>query len=156
MGVVEELKYGNWSLYGQLVALLSGVLLIILGGVTLFAHIIYSILAIVFGAVCILIELPFVLKICPTGPVFDKAVNALNNHWLRFLAYLVFAIVMWSSMAQSSTVLAIGAATTTLAAGCYLIAAVKKQSQMTTSLLGGSGVENQSHHGFDTRYAQPV
>ncbi|KAI9480114.1 Golgi apparatus membrane protein tvp18 [Coemansia sp. RSA 989] len=153
MSVAEELKSKNFSLYGQLIALLSGVLLIVLGAVTLLAHIIYSILAIVFGVICILIELPIFLRICPTGPTFDKAVRALKNHWLRFLTYLIFAIVMWSSLAQSSTVLAIGAATTTLAAGCYLVAAIKNQVQLTTSLLGGTGVNNP---GFDTRYATQV
>ncbi|KAJ2385284.1 hypothetical protein H4S02_004406 [Coemansia sp. RSA 2611] len=60
---------------------------------------------------------------------------------------------MWSSLAHSSSVLAIGAATTTLAAICYFIAAVKKQAQITSSLLGGSGVHNP---GFDPRYATQV
>ncbi|KAJ2346951.1 Golgi apparatus membrane protein tvp18 [Coemansia erecta] len=153
MGVVEELKSRNFSLYGQFIALLSGVLLIVLGAVTIFSHIVYSILAIVFGAICILIELPIFLRICPTGPRFDSAVRALKNHWLRFVTYLVFAIVMWASMAQSSTVLALGAATTTLAAGCYLIAAIRNQVQVTSSLLGGSGMNNP---GFDPRYATQV
>ncbi|KAJ1761513.1 Golgi apparatus membrane protein tvp18 [Coemansia sp. RSA 2523] len=153
MGVVEELKSRNFSLYGQFVALLSGVLLIVLGAVTIFSHIVYSILAIVFGVICILIELPLFLRICPTGPTFDKGVRALKNHWLRFMTYLIFAIVMWASMAQSSTVLAIGAATTTVAAGCYLIAAIRNQVQVTSTLLGGSGINNP---GFDPRYATQV
>ncbi|KAJ1949733.1 hypothetical protein FBU59_001010, partial [Linderina macrospora] len=63
-------------------ALLSGVL-------TFFFHIVYSILAIVFGAICILIEIPFLMKLCPTGPAFDKAFGGLKNHWWRFVAYLV-------------------------------------------------------------------
>ncbi|KAJ2157797.1 Golgi apparatus membrane protein tvp18 [Coemansia sp. RSA 552] len=154
MGVVQELKTGNFSLYGQFIALLSGVLLIVLGAVTIFAHIVYSILAIVFGAICIIVEVPLFLKLCPTGPTFDKAVYALKNHWLRFATYLIFAIIMWSSLAKGSTILALCAATTTLAAVCYLIAAIRKQVQVTTSLLGGSGVE--SYHGFPTDGAQQI
>ncbi|KAJ1889257.1 Golgi apparatus membrane protein tvp18 [Kickxella alabastrina] len=154
MGFVEELKTGNFSLYGQWCALLSGVLLIVLGVVTLIAHPIYSILAIVFGAICILIEIPFLLKLCPTGPSFDRAFGGLKNHWWRFVAYLAFAIIMWSSLAKGGGILAIGAVTVTIAAACYLVAAVKKQSKVTISMLGGSGV--QSHHGFDTTNALPI
>ncbi|KAJ2720099.1 Golgi apparatus membrane protein tvp18 [Coemansia sp. Benny D115] len=154
MGFVEELKTGNFSLYGQWLALLSGVLLIVLGAVTLPFHLIYSILAIVFGAICIVIEIPLLIKLCPTGPTFDRAFGGLKNHWWRFVAYLVFAIVMWSSLAKGGGILAIGACTVTLAAVAYFIAAVKKQSKVTISMFGGSGVE--SHHGFDTRHAFPI
>ncbi|KAJ1819020.1 Golgi apparatus membrane protein tvp18 [Coemansia sp. RSA 2599] len=136
MGFVEELKSGNFSLYGQYWSLLSGVLLIVLGAVTLISHIVYSILAIVFGAICFVIEVSWILKICPTSPWFDKGVEKLKNHWLRFAFYLVFAAVMWSSLAKGGGVLAIGAATITVAALCYLIAAVKKQASKSTSLFG--------------------
>ncbi|KAJ2485128.1 Golgi apparatus membrane protein tvp18 [Coemansia sp. RSA 2320] len=153
MAFVEEIKTGNFSLYGQWLALLSGVLLIVLGAVTFIAHVIYSILAIVFGAICIIIEIPLLMKLFPTGPSFDRAFGGLKNHWWRFVAYLVFAIIMWSSLAKGGGILAIGAVTITLAAACYLIAAVKKQSKVTTSMLGGSGVAS---HYFDTRNAVPV
>ncbi|KAI8326156.1 Golgi apparatus membrane protein TVP18 [Martensiomyces pterosporus] len=147
MGFVQELKTGNFSLYGQWLALLSGVL-------TFFFHVIYSILAIVFGAICILVEIPILVKLCPTGPAFDRAFGGLKNHWWRFVAYLAFSIVMWSSLAKSGGVLAIGAFTTTMAALCYLVAAVKKQAKITSSVVGGTGVE--SHHGFDTTNALPI
>ncbi|KAJ1962781.1 Golgi apparatus membrane protein tvp18 [Dipsacomyces acuminosporus] len=129
-------------------------MLIVLGAVTFPFHVIYSILAIVFGAICIIIEIPIIIKLCPTGPAFDRAFGGLKNHWWRFVAYLVFAVVMWSSLAKSSGILAIGAFTTTMAALCYFIAAVKKQSKITSSVVGGTGVE--SHHGFDTTNAVPI
>ncbi|KAJ2459652.1 Golgi apparatus membrane protein tvp18 [Coemansia sp. RSA 2424] len=153
MGFVEELRTGNFSLYGQWLALLSGVLLIVLGAVTFPFHIVFSILAIIFGVVCIIIEVPLLMKLFPTGPTFDRLFGGLKNHWWRFVAYLVFAIVMWASLAKGGGILAIGAVTVTMAAGCYLIAAVKKQSKVTTTWLGGTGV--QSHY-FDTRNAVPV
>ncbi|KAJ1954923.1 Golgi apparatus membrane protein tvp18 [Linderina pennispora] len=129
------------------------VVLIVLGGVTFLFHIVYSILAIVFGAICILIEIPFLMKLCPTGPAFDRAFGGLKNHWWRFVAYLVFAIVMWSSLAKGGGVLAIGAVTITLAAACYFVAAVKKQAKVTSAMFGGG---NESHHGFDTTNALPI
>ncbi|KAJ1735631.1 Golgi apparatus membrane protein tvp18 [Coemansia sp. RSA 2049] len=142
MGFVEEVKTGNFSLYGHLLGLLSGVLLVVLSAVTFIAHLLYSILGIVFGTICIIIEIPLLLKICPTGPTVDSMFGGLKNHWWRFVAYLVFAIVMWSSLAKSGGVLVIGAATVTLAALCYLIAAVKKQSKVTMSVLGGTGARS--------------
>ncbi|KAJ2717217.1 Golgi apparatus membrane protein tvp18 [Coemansia spiralis] len=155
MGFAQELKTGNFSLYGQLLGLLSGVLMIVLGGVTVLSHVVYSILAIVFGVVCLLIELPIFLKLCPTGPTFDKGIRALRNHWLRFMVYLIFAIVMWASLASSFTVLIVAAVSITLAAACYLVAAVRNQVQLTTSLLGGSGAAGHAA-AYDTRFAQPV
>ncbi|KAI9501060.1 Golgi apparatus membrane protein tvp18 [Coemansia spiralis] len=146
MGFAEEVRTGNFSLYGHLLGLLSGVLLVVLGAVTILAHLLYSILAIVFGAICIIIEIPLLLKICPTGPTVDSMFGGLKNHWWRFVAYLVFAAVMWSSLAKHGGILAIGAATVTLAALCYLVAAVKKQTKVTTSMLGGTGV--QSAYGY--------
>ncbi|KAJ1643872.1 Golgi apparatus membrane protein tvp18 [Coemansia asiatica] len=140
MGFVEELKSGNFSLYGQYWSLLSGVLLIVLGAVTLIAHVVYSILAIVFGAICFVIEFSWILKICPTSPWFDRAVEKLKNHWLRFAFYLVFAAVMWSSLAKGGGVLAIGAATITVAAACYLVAAIKNQASKSIGFLSPTSV----------------
>ncbi|KAJ2237168.1 Golgi apparatus membrane protein tvp18 [Coemansia sp. RSA 1722] len=140
MGFVEELKSGNFSLYGQYWSLLSGVLLIVLGAVTLISHIVYSILAICFGALCFVIEFSWILKICPTSPWFDKVVEKLKNHWLRFLFYLVFAAVMWSSLAKGGGILAIGAATITVAAACYCIAAVKNQASRSIGVLSPSNI----------------
>ncbi|KAJ1719458.1 Golgi apparatus membrane protein tvp18 [Coemansia biformis] len=154
MGFVQELKTGNFSLYGQLLGLLSGVLMIVLGGVTILSHVIYSVLAIVFGALCLFIELPIFLRLCPTGPKFDKAVRGLRSHWLRFFTYLIFAIVMWASLASSVTLLAIAAVAISLTALCYLVAALRNQVQVTTALLGGSGAAG--HAAYDSRYAQPV
>ncbi|KAJ2378692.1 Golgi apparatus membrane protein tvp18 [Coemansia sp. RSA 2607] len=154
MGFVEQLKTGNFSFYGQCFSLLSAVLLIVLGAVTFIAHIVYSILAIVFGVICIVIECSGVLMLCPTGPTFDRGVEKLKNHWLRFGFYLVFAIVMWSSLAKDGGVLAIGAATITVAAACYLIAAIKKQASMSISTFGA--MRSASSHGFDTRNAFPI
>ncbi|KAJ2492435.1 Golgi apparatus membrane protein tvp18 [Coemansia sp. RSA 2050] len=153
MAFVEELRTGNFSLYGQWLALLSGVLLIVLGSVTFLAHVLFSILAIIFGIICIIIEIPFLMKLFPTGPTFNRVFGGLKNHWWRFVAYLVFAAVTWASLAKGGGILAIGAVTITMAAGCYLIAAVKKQAKVTTTMLGGTGV--QSHY-FDTRNAVPV
>ncbi|KAJ2772511.1 Golgi apparatus membrane protein tvp18 [Coemansia nantahalensis] len=154
MGFAKELKTGNFSLYGQLVGLLAGVLMIVLGGVTIVSHVVYSILAIVFGVLCLLIELPFFLRLCPTGPSFDKAVRALRNHWLRTLVYVIFAVVMWASLASGLTLLVIAAVAITLAAACYLVAAIRNQAQITTSLLGGTGAAG--HTVYDTRTVQTV
>lgn len=93
------------------------------------------------------------MKIFPTSEGFDRVFGGLKNHWWRFVAYLAFAIVMWSSLAKSGSILAIGAFTVTLAAAAYLVAAIKKQAKITTGVLGGSGVAS---HYFDTRHATPV
>ncbi|KAJ2781242.1 Golgi apparatus membrane protein tvp18 [Coemansia javaensis] len=158
MGVVEELKTGNFSLYGQLAALLSGVLMIVLGAVTLLSHVAYSVLSIVFGVVALFIEIPLFLKLCPTGPRFDSAIHAMRSHWLRCVVYLVFAAVLWSALSKSVTILVIAAATTTVAAACYLVAAVRKQAQLTTRMLGGTGVAQPGANttAYNYAYAQPV
>ncbi|KAJ1971783.1 hypothetical protein H4R35_005055, partial [Dimargaris xerosporica] len=62
MGLKEEFLSGKFTVYAQWSALIAMILLIVLGAVTLFSHIVFSILSIVIGVLIIPLEMPLCIK----------------------------------------------------------------------------------------------
>ena len=92
-------------------------------------------------AFCILfIEVPLLLRICPTSSKFDAAIRQVSTNYMRAAAYAVMAVVLFLSLLNSATSLIAAAVFLALTALCYLAAAVKGQAFVGSKTLGGQGV----------------
>ncbi|ORX75270.1 golgi apparatus membrane protein TVP18 [Basidiobolus meristosporus CBS 931.73] len=139
MSFMDDLKSGKFSVYAQWVAMLSALLLIILGIVEFLRVPIFSILGFVFTVLIIFMEISFLTKCCPTSPTFDNFIKKLSGSHIRAGVYLVFAIVMWLSLIQHFNVLFIPALTLTFTAIFYATGYFKGQERTSTSMMPGAG-----------------
>ncbi|KAI9018588.1 Golgi apparatus membrane protein TVP18 [Phycomyces nitens] len=143
MGCFGEIRSMNFSLYGQWLGLASIALLIALGIVGLSGHVVFSIVGWVIAFIVMMVEVPLCLKFCPTGHRFDGIAPYFENSYFRTAMYLVFAIVMFlSNILHGATPLIACAVCLLLAAISYGAAAVMGQAFASTSMLGGTGVDN--------------
>ncbi|KAL0080129.1 hypothetical protein J3Q64DRAFT_1752833 [Phycomyces blakesleeanus] len=143
MGCFGEIRSMNFSLYGQWLGLASIALLIALGIVDLTKHVVFSIVGWVIAFIIIMVEIPLCFKMCPTSPKFDTFVAYFENSYFRAAMYLVFAIVMFlSNLLHGATPLIACAVCLLLAAISYGVAAVMGQAFASSSLIGGTGVDN--------------
>ncbi|GAB5586293.1 Golgi apparatus membrane protein tvp18 [Umbelopsis nana] len=126
MGLFDELRSKNFSLYGQV----------------FLSHVVFSIVGWVIALILVFVEVPLCMKFCPTSPKFDSFVAFFENSWFRALMYLIFAVIMFlSSLLSTGPLIAAGVALL-LAALCYGFAAFRGQAFASTSMLGGTGVDN--------------
>jgi len=143
MTIAEEFKTRNFSIYGQWIGVICIVLCFALG----IANIFHFNLVILFSVICILsafliifIEIPLLLRICPTSSTFDTFVRRFTTNYMRAAIYLAMAIVQWLSIIVEATSLIAAAVMLTLAASCYAAAGLKGQSFIGSKTLGGQGV----------------
>ncbi|KAH8554805.1 hypothetical protein BGW37DRAFT_211371 [Umbelopsis sp. PMI_123] len=142
MGLFDEFRSKNFSLYGQVFGIISIILLIALGIVTFLSHVVFSIVGWVIAFILILVEVPLCMRMCPTSEKFDTFVRYFENTLFRAVMYLVFAVVMFlSSLLNTGPLIAAGVSLL-LGALCYGFATVKGQGFASSSLLGGTGVDN--------------
>ncbi|KAG2190343.1 hypothetical protein INT46_011598 [Mucor plumbeus] len=142
MGVFDEVKSRNFSLYGQWLGIISIILLIALGIVGFISHVVFSIVGWVIAFILIVVEIPLCMKFCPTSPKFDGFIAYFENCYFRAILYLVFAVVMFlSNLINVGPLIACGVSLL-LAAICYGIAAVTGQAFASSKILGGTGVDN--------------
>jgi len=147
MGIMDsigsEFKTRNFSIYGQWTGILSILICIAVGIANIF-HIsiilIFSIICLCTGLVLIFLEIPFLLRICPTSKKFDDIIRKFHSLWGRAGFYLVAALVQWLSLIKESTSLIAAAVLLTLAGLFYALAALKGQEFMGSKTLGGQGV----------------
>ncbi|CEP17515.1 hypothetical protein [Parasitella parasitica] len=118
MGLLDEFKSRNFSLYAQWLGVISIVLLIVLGVVSLASNPIFAIIG------------------C------DGFIARFENAYYRGAAYIIFSIVMFLSTLINKTILILPAVTLLFTFICYVIAGVKKQPHASTKILGGTGVDN--------------
>ncbi|KAF9926640.1 Golgi apparatus membrane protein tvp18 [Mortierella alpina] len=160
MAITDELKSGNFSLYGQwyvsygitlsiptvsptcaktLSSLLSCSALILFG--ILSFSIGWSLIGWIIAFLLVFIEIPLCLKCCPTSQKFDDFLTKFHNSYFRAGAYLVFCILMWIAVGVGHRNLqAISAILLTLATLAYGLAAVKGQAPASSTITGGTGV----------------
>jgi len=129
------------------VKLRTGVLCIILCFALGIANLIHLSLIIIFSAIClacsfvlVFIEIPLLLRICPTSSKFDTLVRRVTTNYIRAGVYLAMAIVQWLSIIVSATSLIAAAVVLTLAAAFYALAGIKGQGFVGSKTLGGQGV----------------
>jgi len=144
MTLKEEFAQRNFSIYGQWLGILGMILCLALGIANIFTvHlliIIFAIIAIVSAFVILFIEVPLLLRICPTSSGFDAAIRRVSTNYMRAGAYGVMATVQWLSITQGATSLIAAAVILTITGVCYLLAGVKGQAFVGSKTLGGAGV----------------
>lgn len=93
-----------------------------------------------FGVILIFVEVPFLLRICPTNQKFDETIRKFNNNYPRALLYTILAVVLWLSLIIRASSLIAAAVIMTLTAGCYAFAGLKSTEFTQSKTLGGAGL----------------
>jgi hypothetical protein len=144
MTLKEEFATRNFSIYGQWLGILSMILCFALGIANLFT--IY-VLIIILSAVCLassfvilFVEVPLLLRICPTSSKFDDAIRKITTNYMRAAAYAIMAVVQWLTLISRATSLIAAAVFLSLTSICYLLAGIKGQAFVGSKTLGGAGV----------------
>jgi len=104
-------------------------------------------LVIIFSGICLassfvilFIEVPFLLRICPTSGKFDDFIRKFSTNYMRAACYLVMSIVQWLSIIVHPTSLIAAAVVLLITAAFYGVAALRKDEFMSSKTLGGQGV----------------
>ena len=103
--------------------------------------IIFAAFAIASGVLIIFIEIPLLLRICPTSEKFDIFMRRFTTNYMRAGFYLVLSIIQWVSLAVGHATSLVAAAVLMLIASIfYLAAGVKGHEFAGSKTLGGQGV----------------
>ena len=95
------------------------------------------------GLTLIFVEIPLLLRICPTSPTFDNFIRRFTTNYMRAAIYGVMSLIQWFSLIyphERPTSLIAAAVMLLLAAICYFIAGLKGQGFVGSKTLGGQGV----------------
>ncbi|KAL2076132.1 hypothetical protein VTL71DRAFT_1075 [Oculimacula yallundae] len=143
MTIAEEFATRNFSIYGQW----TGVICIFLTFALGISHLFHVSIMILFGALClassfliIFIEIPLLLRICPTSAKFDTFMRRFTTNYMRAGIYLVMGLIQWLSIIKEASSLIAAAIMLTLAGAFYALAGVKGQGFVGSKTLGGQGV----------------
>ncbi|KPI38614.1 Golgi apparatus membrane protein TVP18 [Cyphellophora attinorum] len=143
MTLADEFRSRNFSIYGQWL----GVLCIILGfalGIANIFHfnllILFSIILLVCSFILIFIEIPLLLRICPTSAKFDVFIRRFTTNYMRAAIYGLMSLVQWLSIIVDASSLIVAAVFLMLAGVCYALAGLKHQDFVGSKTLGGQGV----------------
>jgi hypothetical protein len=90
--------------------------------------------------VILFIEVPLLLRICPTSAAFDGFIRRISTNYTRAAAYAVMAVVQWLSIIVAASSLIAVAVLLSLTGICYLLAGIKGQAFVGSKTLGGAGV----------------
>ncbi|KAF2865849.1 hypothetical protein BDV95DRAFT_585202 [Massariosphaeria phaeospora] len=145
MTLAEEFKSRNFSIYGQWTGVLCIILCFALGISNFFnlfkpLLIIFAIICLVCAFVIVFIEIPLLLRICPTSPVFDGFIRRFETNYMRAAIYLVMSIIQWVSLVIHPSSLIAAAVFLLIAAIFYALAGVKGQAFQGSKTLGGQGI----------------
>ncbi|ATZ55105.1 Bctvp18 [Botrytis cinerea B05.10] len=143
MTIAEEFATRNFSIYGQWTGVVCILLCFALGIANLFhvsLLIIFSALCLVSSFLIIFIEIPLLLRICPTSSTFDTFMRRFTTNYMRAAIYMGMAIVQWLSIIIDASSLIAAAVLLTIAAGFYALAGLKGQGFVGSKTLGGQGV----------------
>jgi len=139
----EEFRSRNFSIYGQWTGVLCIILCLALGIANIFHFnllIIFSIICLVSALLLIFIEIPLLLRICPTSSTFDAFVRRFTTNYMRAAIYLIMSIVQWLSIIVEASSLIAAAVFLAIAAIFYALAGLKGQGFVGSKTLGGHGV----------------
>ncbi|KAK3303301.1 uncharacterized protein B0T15DRAFT_513497 [Chaetomium strumarium] len=144
MSLKDEFATRNFSIYGQWLGILTMILCFALGIANIFTFhvllIIFSVLCLVSSFIILFMEVPLLLRICPTSPGFDNFIRRISTNYMRAGAYGVMAVVQWLSIIIAASSLIAAAILLTATAVCYLLAGIKGQAFVGSKTLGGAGV----------------
>ncbi|KAF3026404.1 hypothetical protein G7054_g5639 [Neopestalotiopsis clavispora] len=144
MTLKEEFATRNFSIYGQWLGILSMILCFALGISNIFTFnvvmYIFCAFALASSLIILFIEVPLLLRICPTSSKFDAAIRQISTNYMRAAVYGVMSLLQWLSAIPARTSLIAAAVFLMFTALCYLLAAVKHQAFVGSKTLGGQGV----------------
>ncbi|ORY62490.1 Golgi apparatus membrane protein TVP18 [Pseudomassariella vexata] len=144
MTLKEEFATRNFSIYGQWFGILSMILCFALGIANIFTVrvllIIFSVICLVSSFIILFIEVPLLLRICPTSASFDATIRKVSTNYMRAATYGVMGLIQWLSITGGASSLIAAAILLTATAICYLLAGVKGQAFVGSKTLGGQGV----------------
>ncbi|KAM0426764.1 hypothetical protein ACHAPT_008080 [Fusarium lateritium] len=146
MTLKEEFQTRNFSIYGQWLGILSMIVCLAVGIANIFsslAHpirIIFCALAIASAFIILFIEVPLLLRICPTSGKFDEMIRKVSTNYMRAGAYGVMSTLQFVSNVTGPSSLIAAAVFLLLTAICYLLAGIKGQAFVGSKTLGGAGV----------------
>ncbi|KAL2810641.1 hypothetical protein BJX63DRAFT_401348 [Aspergillus granulosus] len=144
MSLAEEFRSRNFSIYGQWTGVLCIILCLAVGIANIFSFnavlIIFSILCIVSGCILVFIEVPFLLRICPTSEKFDTFIRRFTTNYMRAAVYTVMSIVQWLSLLKDPSSLLAAAVLLLIAGIFYALAGLKNQDFVGSKTLGGQGI----------------
>ena len=90
--------------------------------------------------ILVFIEIPFLLRICPTSEKFDTFIRKFTTNYMRAVVYLVMSVVQWLSLLAGASSLIAAAVVLLIAACFYLLAGIKGHDFTSSKMLGGHGV----------------
>jgi hypothetical protein len=90
--------------------------------------------------IILFIEVPFLLRICPTSEKFNTFIRRFSTNYMRAAVYLVMSAIQWLSLIQHPTSLIAAAVVLLLTSSFYAIAGLRKDQFMSSKTLGGQGV----------------
>ncbi|KAH8160038.1 hypothetical protein CIB48_g8208 [Xylaria polymorpha] len=145
MSIKDEFATRNFSIYGQWLGILSMILCFALGIANFFnlfhfLLIIFAIICLVSSFVILFLEVPLLLRICPTSSAFDAAIRKVSTNYARAAAYAVMALIQYLSIIITTSSLIAAAIVLTFTAICYALAGLKGQAFVGSKTLGGQGV----------------
>ncbi|KAL2222819.1 putative Golgi apparatus membrane protein tvp18 [Thermoascus aurantiacus ATCC 26904] len=144
MTLAEEFRSKNFSIYGQWTGVLCILLCIALGIANIFSfnalRIVFSIICLVSGFILIFIEIPFLLKICPTSSKFDEFIKRFTTNFMRAAMYLIMSVLQWLSLLSGASSLIVAAVLLLIASSFYALAGLKSQEFVGSKTLGGAGL----------------
>ncbi|KAB8071537.1 Golgi apparatus membrane protein tvp18 [Aspergillus leporis] len=144
MTLAEEFRSRNFSIYGQWTGVVCIILCVALGIANIFSfnavRIIFSILCLVSGLILVFIEVPFLLRICPTSEKFDTFVRRFTTNYMRAAMYTIMSALQWVSLVSGASSLIAAAVLLIIAALFYALAGLKSQEFVGSKTLGGQGL----------------
>jgi hypothetical protein len=90
--------------------------------------------------IILFIEVPFLLRICPTSSKFDEFIRRFSTNFMRAAVYGVMSIVQWLSLIGGRSSLIAAAIFLLITGVFYAIAGMRKDEFMSSKTLGGQGV----------------
>ena len=90
--------------------------------------------------ILIFIEIPLLLRVCPTSESFDRFIRRFETNYMRAAIYAVMSVIQWLSLIRYATSLIAAAVVLLIAAAFYALAGLKKQEFAASKTLGGQGV----------------
>ncbi|KAF2208211.1 hypothetical protein CERZMDRAFT_49794 [Cercospora zeae-maydis SCOH1-5] len=143
MTIADEFRSRNFSIYGQWTGIIAMILCFALGIANIFNFhwvIVFSVICLVCSFIILFIEVPLLLRICPTSPKFDEFIRKFATNYMRAAIYAVMSVVQWLSIIARATSLIAAAIVLLVAALFYALAGFKGQEFQSSKTLGGQGV----------------
>lgn len=94
----------------------------------------------VSAPIILFVEVPFLLRICPTSGRFDEFIRRITTNWMRATMYVCLSAIQWVSLVGGASSLIAAAVFLLIAALCYALAGLKSQEFVGSKTLGGQGI----------------